>query len=85
MSRNNSGAGTFYKNAIRLSDYVSTSAALDSDPSHTFWLGGANVSTPQYSSKEIGLFYIGTRLTQQQRLAIWNAIIKPYFRKSGVL
>jgi hypothetical protein len=72
------------KNAAQIASGAGASSARDSTAGHTLWVGGANLSTPQFSTRPLGAFYIGGSLTIAQEMFLYRLLFG-WFRRRGTI
>lgn len=64
---------------------TSNSVARDTNTAHALWVGGCNLATPQFSTRQIGLLYLGAALTTAQANGFYLQVMYPWFRRRGVI
>jgi hypothetical protein len=80
LKRTSSTAVQYMRNAVSLGTGSQASVAKDTNPAHTFWVGGANLGTPQFSARPLGAFFIGASLTAAQELILYR-LLYGWFRR----
>lgn len=85
IQRTGASLGQFYRNGAQLgANLTAVSVAKDSNAAHKLWVGAVNTGTPQYSSRQIGAFFLGGSLTVVQQRVLYNALYG-WFRRKGAL
>jgi hypothetical protein len=72
------------KNLSQIASGAGASSARDNTAGHTFWIGGVNLGTPQFSSRRLGACYIGAAISAAQEKALYNMLYS-WFRKRGTI
>jgi hypothetical protein len=80
LKRTSSTAVQYMRNAVSLGTGSQASVARDTNAAHTFWVGGANLATPQFSTRPLGAFFIGASLTATQELILYR-LLYSWFRR----